>query len=94
MTTPNTSPLRHGDRCAVVLRNVHVGDGVHVDRTLYGNFRGWTFGDPNAPSKGFVQYDGSTSGRNAEVFGIRPLTDAEVAAETAKLEADRIRYDF
>ena len=87
--TPNTSPLNYGDRCAVDFDN-----GDRGTKTLYGFFRGWTFGDPNAASKGFIQYDNSTSGRNAELFGIRPLTDAEVAAEAAKLEADRIRYDF
>lgn len=84
--TPNTSPLNFGDRCAVDFDN-----GERGTVTLYGSFRGWTFGDPNAVSKGFIQYDGAGT---AELFGIRPLTDDEVAAEAAKLEADRIRYDF
>src|SRR5262245_60051385 len=56
MATPNESPLSFGDRCAVEF-TVHVGDNKYEPRTFYGFFRGWVFGDPNAASEAFVQYD-------------------------------------
>ena len=94
MATPNTSPLNYGDRCAVELPH---------GTTIYGVFRGWVFGDPNAAAEGFVQAteyiwaDGTVkpgSGGMGKFWDVRPLTDEERAAEAAKLEADRIRYDF
>jgi hypothetical protein len=83
-STPNTSPLSYGDRCAVDFDDDDLGP-----RTRYGFFHGWVDGDPNAAAEAFVQFDGD-SGRHAKVRGARPLTDAEVATDFANFMANRV----